>query len=963
MKALEARRAALLREMTRGKGGERIMPFPVKLEPIFRRFRQNRQITPAELMAPELQPEPWEPLPMDELAFLRIRLSLADEYKPALAEQLLTASSSDETTAFELFGFAGKTAIQLAVSGAGSTHISGQILSHYPKASVTAENDLLNGLNSNNIVARTYCLRESHLFRIRFKHETEIYASLTGVFSRLNAGEFAVFQVLFQAVQNPWSENIMAVAADAWDPSKSAFSDLPDLPKKAQDKVRKPLFAVAVRLAASNQDLLKRIEMGFLSQFNNDENGFVPVAPLYSTRAILGRYTQTAGMILNAEELSALVHLPDPKSLGDSRLELASTTATAPTVATEQEICLGVNRHQGRNISVGITEDWLTRHLAIFGSTGYGKTTLLKRLFLSLMTRGYGFAFLDPAGDAAEEILDLVPENRVDDVIYFNPGDRDYPPALNVLKSSAQEQEKLASELMVGLKRIFRGHSEFGPRMEWITRQAIRTLLAHPQEKTLNDIPKLLSDESYRSEALNSINDPDLNWFWNSRGQFPASVIDPILARISAFLDRPTIRNVVSQHNLIDFHQIMRENKILVCNLSKGTLGEEHSLLMGSFILAKLQLATMARAEVPHHQRHLFIVAVDEFQNYSESGSDTASIRSFFSEARKYAVSFVTATQFTSQVDRDVLTAVFGNVGSLVCFRCGIADAQVLQRELGIFTADDLLNLEPGQAVVRMGRAATAFNLDIPLMPPPRVSFKARIVRFSRERYCRRRSEVEAELARVSDRASDKVIVGTARPLERYDPAELAFLEQAAKHPGDSVTAICAALDLSGSRASRIRRELTRKGLLTEVDTRLGRKGRRAIYAVPTFKGYQAIGEKPPAGRGGPVHKHFVEVIARWAAQKGYQITKEQKLEEGWVDLVLSREGQVTAIELSVTSTTEREINNLNKCLEAGYSRVVMLFLDRGVQQRYVNQIDQRFSGEERNKVVVGNINDFHELI
>jgi hypothetical protein len=960
MKILEARRADLLREMNRGKGGDKILPFPVKLEPFFTPFRQSRQMNQNNMEVREPQPEPWEPPSIDKLTYLRIRISPADDYNQAIAEQFLLALGSEKTISFEVIRSAGKTALQTVVSNTDSTHALSQIRSHYPKASVSEEKDLLIEFNSNNMAARSYRLRESHLFRIRSKHEAEVYASLAGVSSAANNREFSILQVLFQKVQNLWRGNSLSMATDPWDPSKSSVVDIPDLNKKAQDKVKKPLFAVSVSLIAPNPELVKRLEMAFVSQFDSDDNGFVPVAPFYPVRAILGRYTQTPGMILNAEELLALAHLPDPKLLRDDRLELARTTAVAPALATGREIYLGVNRHQGRETPVGITDDWLTRHLSAFGSTGYGKTTLLKNLFLSLMRRGHGFAFIDPAGDAATELLDLVPENRVGDIIYFNPGDRDYPPALNVLKSSLQEQEKLASELMVGLKRIFRGHSVFGPRTEWLTRQAIRTLLAHPQEKNLNDIPRLLSDEMYRNQVLNSINDPDLKFFWSSRNQFAASVIDPILARLSAFLDRPTIRNIVSQSNLIDFHQIMRDNKILICNLSKGILGEEHSTLLGSFILSKLQLAAMARAEIPHHERRLFVVAADEIHNWVGSDSDTANIRNFLSEARQYAVSLVTATQFTSQIDRDVLTAIFGNVGTLVCFRCGIVDAPILQRELGVFTTDDLLNLEPGKAIVRMGRAGAAFNLDIPAIQTPRVSFKAKIIRLSRERYCRKRSEVEAQLTRPS---TDKVVIGATRHIEQYDPVELAFLERVAKHPDDAVTAICSALDLSGSKSSRIRKELCRKGLLTEVETRLGRKGRRAIYAVPTFKGYQAIGESPPRGRGGSVHKHFVEVIARWAMQKGYQIAKEYKLEEGWVDLVLSRDGQATAIELSVTSTAEREMNNMNKCLEAGYPRVVMLFLDRGVQQRYLNQVNELFPGEERKKVIVGNINDFHEVI
>jgi len=960
MSILETRIKAMRYEMDRGRGGDRAWPFPVPLEPPFTPFQGNKPVISPARQVERPQPQIETPVSVDCLEFLRVRLSVDDEYGVGLAEQLLLALGSRSPTSFEVLGINGKVVLQYGALNEDCENVSRQLSSHYPRAQVSQEDDLLKQQRHHRFLARSYRLRESHLFRIRVQHGAENYAALMGILSGLGADQIALLQVLFQPVRNPWQENILRVACDPWDPSKSAFLDLPTLPKRAQAKIEKPLFAVAVRIAATRNDVLDRLEGSFFTQFESEENGLVPVVHTYPGDAILGRYTLTTGMLLNAQELSSLVHSPDPENLADGTVELATPTALAPQTAVNQLVFLGINRHQGKETTVGIGANRLTRHVAIFGATGYGKTTLLKRFAISLIEKDYGFAFLDPAGDAAEEFLELVPERRIEDVVYFNPGDREYPPALNVLQSSGQDQEMLTAELMVGLKRIFHGHSEFGPRMEWITRQAIRTLLASEGEKTLRDIPRLLADKSYLEEVLKTVNDPDLLWFWETRAPFPASVIDPVLNRLSAFLDRPTIRNIVSQPNLIDFDEIIQEGKILICNLSKGILGEEHSSLLGSFILSKLQLAALRRAELPPSDRKLFAIIVDEFQNYAGNGTDTASIRSFLSEARKYGVPLITVTQFTSQLDKDVLTAIFGNVGTMICFRCGMVDAQVLQRELGIFDADDLLNLETGQVLVRMGRAASAFNVDIIAPSPSTYSVKSQIVQLSRERYCRKRDEVELAMQETFQRSVPKT---QPPPRELIEPDELAFLERAAHHPEDTVTTICSALDLSGSRAVRIRGLLVERDFLVEVDTRLGRKGRRAKYAIPTLKGYQILGEKPPKGRGGAIHKHFTEVIARWAVEKGYKVSKEHNIQKGWVDLHLERDGKETAVELSITSTVDRELNNMKKCLEAGYTKVVSLFLDESLLQVFSEFLSKKLVDEERKKVEVGSLNEFHRVL
>jgi len=266
----------------------------------------------------------------------------------------------------------------------------------------------------------------------------------------------------------------------------------------------------------------------------------------------------------------------------------------------------------------------------------------------------------------------------------------------------------------VGLKRLFHGNSEFGPRMEWILRGAVRTLLASEGEKTLYDIPKFLENKSYRDAVLATVQDRELRDFWQRRN-LSATVVDPVLNRLSSFLDRPTIRNVVSQRNRIDFRQIMRERKIFIANLEKGLL-QDTAFVLGSFILSRLQLAALARRP---EERFLFPIICDEFHNLAGQSMDTESIETFLSEGRSYLAPLVIATQYAGRLNRNVVTALFGNVGTLVCTHLGQIDAQFMQRELGDFSAEDLLNLGIGEAIVRMGSARDTFNVRIPLARPP----------------------------------------------------------------------------------------------------------------------------------------------------------------------------------------------------------------------------------------------------
>ena len=278
---------------------------------------------------------------------------------------------------FEVLGVEGEVLMQLTVASQDMSNVVGQIEASYPMSEAFETEDVIHEETGQLQLARGYRLRRSHLFTLREGHRTEPYTALMGFLSTLGSGDIALFQVLFMPVGHNWQRNILRVSCDPFDHKKSMFPDMPQLPKKAEAKVSKPLFAVSVRMAASSDELLSMLEGSFLSQFQNEENSLVPMPMTYPIEAIVNRTTYTTGMLLNAGELAALVHIPNPNDVPEA-LAAAEPGAPAPRLAKEDILVpLGWNHYRGIDTPVGISEEWLTRHVAIFGASGSGKSTLL----------------------------------------------------------------------------------------------------------------------------------------------------------------------------------------------------------------------------------------------------------------------------------------------------------------------------------------------------------------------------------------------------------------------------------------------------------------------------------------------------------------------------------------------------------------------------------------------------------
>ncbi len=397
----------------------------------------------------------------------------------------------------------------------------------------------------------------------------------------------------------------------------------------------------------------------------------------------------------------------------------------------------------------GIKEKNRRGHMYIIGKTGTGKTTLIENMIISDIKAGNGLAIIDPHGDLADHLLNFIPKRRIDEVIYFNPSDLDYPIAFNPLEKVDRDHHHLvASGLISVFKKIW--YESWGPRMEHILRNAILSLLDYPGS-TLLDIPLILVDKDFRKKVLDKVANPQVRDFWLTEFEryssyFRSEAISPIQNKVGHFLSTPLVRNIVGQaQSSIDFRKIMDEGKVLIVNLSKGKIGEDNCGLLGAMIVTKIQLAALSRGDLPENKRKSFYLYVDEVHNFL-----TLSFADILSEARKYGLSLILAHQYIEQLDEKIRSAIFGNVGTLIAFRVGARDAQFLKNEFTpVFDETDLVNLSNYHIYLKlMIDGITSRPFSAITIPPLeiRTSHKTRVIEASRAKFARVRAEVEREI-------------------------------------------------------------------------------------------------------------------------------------------------------------------------------------------------------------------------
>ncbi len=414
-------------------------------------------------------------------------------------------------------------------------------------------------------------------------------------------------------------------------------------------------------------------------------------------------------------------------------------------------IYIGERENWGQSSLFGMHAADQRQHLYIIGKTGVGKTTLLRNLIIQHLCHGSGLALLDPHGDLADELLDHFPPSRADDLVYFNPADLEFPIGLNPLaKVSPDDRHLIASGITAAFKSIWR--DSWGPRMEYILYNALVALL-DCQNTSLLGVNRMLTDTDYRAWVVRQVKDPFVRNFWTEEyaaydARFVREAIAPIQNKIGQFLMNPPIRNILGQvKSKIDFRFMMDTGRVFIANLSKGKLGADKANLLGSLLATQFQMAAMSRTDLPEAQRRDFHLFIDEFHNFT-----TDSFAAVLAEARKYRLCLTLSHQYLDQLSPEVRQAVFGNAGTMITFRIGHADAELLAKEFtNTFIPGQFVELDRYQVFVRLledGVAATPFLARTLPALENRHTRRHKLIQRSRERFSAFRCDVEKKLTR-----------------------------------------------------------------------------------------------------------------------------------------------------------------------------------------------------------------------
>lgn len=724
-------------------------------------------------------------------------------------KELRISRGIQEHLSFEIASINGQIRFYVWVPNSLQSFVEGQIYSQYPTVQIhkADEDYTLHDREHSVVYTSEIVLTESEMLPIKTFQNFEVdpLAGITGTLAKLETtGEEIWVQVLARPIADEWHRDsdrwIQATKGGnpfngvfggqgfsfqwfatffeaLWKPPEQGTSAtgekvLSEREKtrisEAEKKATKLGYQTKIRLAylgesQTNAKQQMQAIIGTFKQFNSTNlNGFKGTTGSFKKEDLAQYKSRTfvdRGFLLNIEELASVFHLPHTNVETPNIVWASSKTAEPPAKlpvitgndAIDENIsAFGMTNFRGINHQFGMLRTDRSRHVYIIGQTGAGKSGTLELFALSDVFHGHGYAIIDPHGDFAVNNLRFIPGSRLKDVVYFNPADTANPLGFNPLEVFDPSQKtNISSEVIGVLKRMF-GES-WGPRLEYILRYTILALLDRPTT-TMLDITRMLTDKKFRKETLEYCQDTVVLQFWNVEfaswnDKFQAEAIAPVLNKVGAFTANPIIRNIIGQpKSTFNIRQIMDEGKILIVNLSKGLIGEDNAAILGSFIVTKVQLAAMSRQDIPNiEDRRPFYLYVDEFQNFA-----TDSFATILSEARKYGLNLTVANQYISQMSDTVRDAVFGNVGTMICFRVSADDAPILSKQFEPnFESLDLLQMHNRNFVINMvigGEKTPAFSARTLNLPPPQTDNIAHIIEHTREHYSRSRAEVEKEI-------------------------------------------------------------------------------------------------------------------------------------------------------------------------------------------------------------------------
>lgn len=692
--------------------------------------------------------------------------------------------------------------------------VEGQIYAQYPNADIRYVGDYCEKKNPDMklfVTTGEVELEKDFIFPIKtFRNfEVDPLAAITGAISDLKVGQSAWIQIIVRPVSNYWqssSKRYITAIRDGknpygesfWDKLSSLFAGVgkslsnmggesepqrkeviklePGQEEELAEIENKMLklgfeFGIRVVTKASTQieseQILRDIVASFKQFTTAHLNTFIHSVPVKDGNSIYSDYIKRylpsdIVDILNIEELASLYHMPnisvETPNIAWSRSKKLEPPMNLPKSTDDGVTVFAETDYRGAKTEFGIKRDDRRKHFYLLGKTGVGKSTVFKNMFISDILRGDGACIVDPHGDTVEELLDFIPPERVEDVIYFNPTDTECPVGFNLLELKDKSQRDLIAD---GVVEVFikQFGTSWGPRLQYILTNTIATAL-EAQGTTLLSVTRLLMDKNYRKFILKQVNDPILIKFWeeeyaqmSQNQKLLSESVSPIQNKVGRFNSSAVTRNIVGQvKSTIDLREIMDNQKILLVNLAQGRLGEETASLLGGMIITRLQSTALERVDVPADQRSDFFLFVDEFQNFA-----TDSFAKILSEARKFKLDLCMTNQYIDQLPLTVRQAIFGNVGTLGSFVVSQSDASVLEKEFAPnISASDLVSLDAHSMYLKLcidGMTSSTFSAVslAPRFEP--FGLKEQVIARSREKYGTPREVIEDKIIRWSNQA------------------------------------------------------------------------------------------------------------------------------------------------------------------------------------------------------------------
>ncbi|HUW24696.1 MAG TPA: ATP-binding protein [Patescibacteria group bacterium] len=721
---------------------------------------------------------------------LQIAVPRDNEIKIDAAEQMLSAFASmykggkltflrlQDHLSFEIIGLPEDIRFYVSVPQKLKDMVEKQIHGAYPGADIREVNEYNIFSEKGKVSYAEFQFRSSAYMPIKVYKDlpTDPLASLTSALAKMREGEGAAIQILITPTGNDWRsagrKYLAKIKKTESDPEKASYKTDPKQMEAVENKCSKPGFETCIRIVVSSTDQesakahLQNLKAAF-EQLSGDQNGFksrkIRLSKLFMTDFIYRYqplfYFNRNKIILSSEELATIFHFPNKTVETPYIFWLNAKRAPAPAQVAKEGIYLGKSVFRGMEQPIYMGESDRMRHTYIIGATGTGKSQLLVKMMYQDLRAGRGFCFIDPH-DTFEHVMQLIPPERAEDVIYFSPADVERPMGLNLIEAETEDQKHFISTAIINLMyKLFDPYKTgiVGPRFEHAIRNAMLTVMSEPGS-TFVEVVRCLTDPRYVQELLPKVTDPMVRRYWTDQiaqtSDFHKSeTLDYIVSKFGRFVTNKMIRNIIGQSkSAFDFRRVMDEGKILIINLAKGQIGEENSSFLGLVLVPKILMAAMSRSNVPEAQRKDFYLYVDEFQNFA-----TPDFAQILSEARKFHLGLCVANQFIGQMEEEVKNAVFGNVGTKIAFRVGVTDAQYLQHEFApIFSESDLLNIEAFNAYAKTivnNEPVPAFSMSMkddmpPIWKEQNPELSEKIKELSRLKYGKDRALVEAEIAK-----------------------------------------------------------------------------------------------------------------------------------------------------------------------------------------------------------------------